>query len=38
MINTMLSGESIPTRLGLYNLGFTAEEGAEILEKLVTNE
>ena len=37
MVCSMLSGESIPSQLGLYNLGFEAPEGEAILEKIMEN-
>ena len=35
MVQTMLSGDNTPPKLGLFNLGFDASEGEAILEKIV---
>ena len=38
MIKTMVSGESAPSQLRLYNLGFEDRDGEEILETIVENQ
>ena len=35
MVLTMLSGQTVPSKLCLYNLGFEASEGEAILEQLL---